>query len=187
MSTLESLTDTILANSNQLNACDIPKPVTVTVTDVRRGSAKEQPVAVHISGGYQPFYPCKTVRRIMIGAWGDNGRDWIGRSMTLFCDESVRYGGIAVGGIRISHMDGIDADMVFSVNLTRGKKGQVSVKKLSVTMYPADKFEANIGAWVAAIAAGKATAEQLIAKVEQSGKLTDQQKEQIVNPQEAAQ
>jgi hypothetical protein len=182
MSAIDNLTDTIMANSNQLNACDVPRPVTVTITDVLRGPTKEQPVALHITGGYQPWYPCRTVRRILIGAWGENGKSWVGKSATLFCDESVRFGGVAVGGVRVSHLSDINSDMSFSVNLTRGKKGQVSVKKLSVAYYDSAKFDANLPAWLAAIDAGKATADAVIAKVEQAGKLTDEQKQKIRTP-----
>jgi hypothetical protein len=53
--------------------------------------------------------------------------------------------------------------------------------------YPEDQFAANIEPWLSAIKAGKITAEQVISKAEQKGKLTDAQKEQIRNPQEAAQ
>jgi len=189
MSAIDNLTDTIMANSNQLNACDVPRPVTVTITDVLRGPTKEQPVALHITGGYQPWYPCRTVRRILIGAWGENGKSWVGKSATLFCDESVRFGGVAVGGVRVSHLSDINSDMSFSVNLTRGKKGQVSVKKLSVAYYDAEKFSVNLPAWIKALGGDASKAEGLIAKIEQGSgcKFTDEQKAQIKNPQEAAQ
>lgn len=179
MSEVENLLDTVKANSAQLNACDIPQPITVTIQDVRRGPSKEQPVAVHIDGGYQPFMPCKTVRRVLIGAWGANGKDWIGKTLVLFCDESVKFGGVAVGGIRVSHMSHIANDMSFGVNTTRGKKGQITVRKLEVKYYPADKFAENLTPWRTAIAAGKITADQAISKAEQNGKLTDEQKAAI--------
>jgi hypothetical protein len=188
MTTTENLLDTVKANSDQLNACDIPKPITVTIESVDRGSSKEQPVKVRVSGGYQPWYPCKTVRRILIGAWGENGREWVGKSLTLYCDESVKYGGVAVGGIRVSHMSDIASDMTFSVNLTRGKKGQVMVKRLKIDApaklagYPADQFTTNLPAWRSAIAAGKLTAEQVISKAEQKGLLSDEQKAAIREP-----
>lgn len=53
--------------------------------------------------------------------------------------------------------------------------------------YPAESFDANLPKWQAAIAAGKATPEQIIAKVESRAVLTDEQKQQIENvAQEAA-
>lgn len=182
MSEVENLLDTVKANSNQLNSVDLPQPITVTIQDVRRGPSKEQPVAVHIDGGYQPFLPCKTVRRVLISAYSENGKNWIGKSLTLYCDDSVKFGGVAVGGIRISHMSDIPNDMTFSVNLTRGKKGQITVRKLEVKLYDPAAFEKNLPAWRAAISSGKLTADQLISKAEQNGKLTDEQRAAIKAP-----
>lgn len=185
MSDVDNLMDTVKANSDQLNACDIPKPITVTIEDVSRGPSKEQPVSIRISGGYQKWFPCKTVRRILIGAWGENGKGWVGKTLTLYCDDSVKYGGVAVGGIRISHMSDLSSDMTFSVNLTRGKKGQVTVRRLLVEQkqpYPSEQFTANLSAWRAAIAGGKLTAEQVISKAEQKGLLSDEQKAAICAP-----
>lgn len=182
-----SLRDTIIPKSDQLNADSLlAGPITVTVTDVRRGTS-EQPIDILITGGHQPWKPCKSMRRILISAWGENGKAWIGKSMTLYCEPSVKFGGVAVGGIRVSALSHIESDLAISLTTTRGKRSPFTVKKLSVAMYPEDKFVANLPAWRAAIAAGKATAENVIAKVQQSGKLTPEQIELIKNPQEAAQ
>jgi hypothetical protein len=187
MSDVGSLRDTIVPKSDQLNSDTLlAGPITVTITDVRRGTA-DQPIDIHITDGHQPWKPCKSMRRALISAWGDNGKEWIGKSMTLYCDPSVKFGGVAVGGIRVSHMSHLQSDLSLSLTSTRGKRTPHMIKKLEVVYYDAAKFDANLPAWIAAIAAGKATAEAIIGKVEQSGKLTDAQKEQIRNPQEAAQ
>lgn len=187
MSDVEMLRDTITPKSDQLNADSLlAGPITVTVTDVRRGST-EQPIDIHISGGHQCWKPCKSMRRILITAWGDNGKSWIGKSMTLYCEPSVKFGGVAVGGIRVSALSDIESDLTISLTATRGKRSPFTVKKLNTSVYPEDKFQANIGAWLAAIAAGKATAEQIIQKVEQTGSLNEAQKQSIKNPQEATQ
>lgn len=186
MTDLANLRETITPKSDRSNADDfLAGPETVVITAVKRGDA-DSPVAVHLEGR-KPWYPCKSMRRVLITAYGDNGADWVGKSATLFCDPAVRFGGVAVGGIRISHLSDIDADLAISLTTTRGKRSPYTVKKLSVVYYDAAKFDANLSAWIAAIAAGKATADAIISKVEQSGKLTDAQKEQIRNPQEAAQ
>lgn len=179
MSDTENLLDTIKANSDQLNACDIPQPITVTIQAVSRGKSKEQPVRVDLDGGYQPWYPCKTVRRILIAAWGENGSSWVGKSAVLYCDESVKYGGVSIGGIRVSHLSDISGDLILGVNLTRGKKGQVTVKRLEVKYYPDAEFKEKLPAMLKAMQDGKMTREQVIARCEKTGKLTDAQKEQI--------
>lgn len=56
--------------------------------------------------------------------------------------------------------------------------------------YPAESFDANFAKWQAAIEAGKATPEQIIAKVSSRGVLTAEQRQQIENiaqPEEVAQ
>jgi len=122
------------------------------------------------------------MRRALISAWGENGKDWIGKSMTLYCDPSVKFGGVAVGGIRVSHMSHLQSDLSLSLTSTRGKRTPHLIKKLEVVYYDAAKFDANLPAWIAAIDGGKATADQIISKVEQSGKLTDEQKQKIRTP-----
>lgn len=187
MSDVTSLRDTVVPKSDQLNADTLlAGPITVTITDVRRGSA-EQPIDIHISGGHQCWRPCKSMRRALISAWGDDGKSWIGKSMTLYCDPSVKFGGVAVGGIRVSHMSDLQSDLSLSLTSTRGKRTPHLIKKLSVAMYDQDKFAENLPAWLALIAEGKATPEKIIAKVSQYGKLTTEQINLIESTQEAAQ
>lgn len=188
MRDVTSLRDTVVPKSDQLNADTLlAGPITVTITDVRRGSA-EQPIDIHISGGHQCWRPCKSMRRALISAWGDDGKSWIGKSMTLYCDPSVKFGGVAVGGIRVSHMSDLQSDLSLSLTSTRGKRTPYTVKKLEILGdYPADRFEENLPAWLSAIKDGRATAKQILAKVSQSGKLTAEQINLIESPQEAAQ
>lgn len=186
MTDLANLRETITPKSDRINADDfIAGPETVEITAVKRGDA-ESPVAVHIKDR-KPWYPCKSMRRVLITAYGDNGADWVGKSATLFCDPAVRFGGVAVGGIRIAALSGIESDLAISLTTTRGKRSPFTVKKLNTSVYPESKFNDNLSAWLAAIAAGKATAEQIIQKVEQTGSLTEAQKQSIKNPQEATQ
>lgn len=96
----------IAANSTQLNACDLlAGPVTVRVLGVKgRPSADgKQPIDVKIDGGFKPWRPCLTMRRLLVHVWGAPPA-WVGRSVTLYNDPSVSYGSERTGGIRISHM-----------------------------------------------------------------------------------
>lgn len=131
--TVEDLRPTIIPKSDQLNAEQLlGGPMTITVTEVRLGSGEEQPVVVHYAGeNGRPYKPCKTCRKVLIHAWGPDGRQWPGRSMTLYNDPSVKFGGEDVGGIRISHMSDIERDIKVSLTTTRGKKAKYEVKRLS--------------------------------------------------------
>lgn len=126
------LRPTIIAKSDQLNADDmIAGPMTITITDVRLLEAADQPVAVHWEGGEgRPYKPCKSMRRVMAKVWGEDGKAFIGQRMTLYRDDKVRFGGDAVGGIRISHMSGIDRDATMALMVTRGKRAPYTVKPL---------------------------------------------------------
>lgn len=135
-----SLRDTIAPKSDQLNADDLMVgPITVTVTNVSRGSS-DQPVSIAITGGYQPYKPCKSMRRVLIALWGDNGHEWVGRSMRLYCDPEVKFGGVKVGGIRISHMSHIQGRQALMLTITRSRRAEFVVEPLEDD---AAKYEAD--------------------------------------------
>lgn len=120
------------AKSDQLNADDlIGAPRTITVRKVT-GSDGDQPVSIWFEGdNNKPFKPCKTMRRVLLAIWGRNASDYVGRSMTIYRDDAVTFGGLNVGGIRISHMSHIDKKTVVVVMKTKGKKAGIEVKPLS--------------------------------------------------------
>jgi len=148
MNDVTNLSDTIKPKSDQLNADDLlTGSINVTITGIRRGSA-DQPIILDIDQGLQPFKPCKTMRRLLIMVWGENGKEWIGRSMTLYNDPTVKWAGVAIGGIRISHVSHIEREQSFMLTATRGKKCQHVVRPLAVEDYTkliADYTQADQG------------------------------------------
>lgn len=124
MSDISNLRATIVPKSDQLNFDQmLGGPMTITVTEVRVGSTDEQPISLHYANdGGRPFKPGKTMRKVLILAWGENGNDWVGRSMTLYGEPTVKWAGAEVGGIRISHLSHIEKEINVSLNLTKGKK-----------------------------------------------------------------
>lgn len=131
----DSLRDTIEPNSDQLNADDlITGPITVTIEGVKRGSS-DQPIDVMISG-HRPYRPCKSMRRVLIAAWGDRGSDWIGKSLILYRDPNVKFGGVAVGGIRISHLSDIDGPLKIMLTANRQKRAPFEVEPLHPSKTP---------------------------------------------------
>ena len=127
------LRTTIIPKSDQLNSEQlITGPITINITDVKTGSA-EQPIIINYEGDEgRPYKPCKTMRKVLIFAWGDDGFTWPGKALTLYCDDSVKFGGAQVGGIRISHMSDITRDIALSLTATRGKKVIHTVKRLVI-------------------------------------------------------
>jgi len=120
----------IVPKSDQLNAEDLLSgPITVTVMDVQKGTA-EQPIAIMIDGDRQAFRPCKTMRKVLVYCWTDQAANWIGKRLTLYADPDVKWAGIAVGGIRISHLSGIASRVVLMLSETKGKRKAVTVDPL---------------------------------------------------------
>ena len=132
---ITDLRSTIVPKSDQLNSEQLlGGPMNITVTDVRTGSGEDQPVSIHYEDDNgRPYKPCKTMRKVLILAWGHDARRWIGQSMTLFNEPSVKFGGMDVGGIRISHMTGIPKDIHVSLTATKGKKAMHTIKLLKPT------------------------------------------------------
>src|ERR1700743_808918 len=99
----------IIPKSDQINADDLLSgSMTITVTEVSIRPGTEQPVSIHFVGDEgKPYKPCKSMARGMVHCWGRDANKYAGRSMTLYCDPKVMWGGMAVGGIRISHMTDI--------------------------------------------------------------------------------
>jgi hypothetical protein len=126
------LGDTIEANSNQLNADDlIGGAKTVKITDARKGSGTDQPISLSYEGDNgKPFYPCKTMRRLLVHCWGVDGKTYIGKSMTLYRDPTVKWAGKEVGGIRISHLSDIKEKMTLALTAARGNKKPYVVQPL---------------------------------------------------------
>jgi hypothetical protein len=126
----DDMRKSIEPNSDQLNADDlIGGPIIVTVNDVKRGPSAEQPIEIEIEG-HRPFRPCKTMRRVLIACWGDDGRQWIGRSMKLYCDPDIKFGGVTVGGIRVSHLSGIPARRELLMTTARSKRAPYVIEPL---------------------------------------------------------
>ena len=127
---LRDLRSTVVPKSDQLNADQLLSgPMTVTVTDVRLADSAEQPLIIHYENDDgRPYKPCKTMRKVLIFAWGQDGHQWHGRSMTLYNDPTIKFGGSAVGGIRISHLSGIDREIQVSLAVTKGKKALHVIK-----------------------------------------------------------
>lgn len=123
----------ILARSDQLNADDLmDSPRTITVTKVTaQPDAAEQPVSIHYEGGEgRPWKPCKTARRILVSVWGKDASKYVGRSLTVYRDPTVAFGGMQVGGIRVSHMSHIDEKKTVALQVTRGRKAPFTILPL---------------------------------------------------------
>jgi hypothetical protein len=128
------ISETTKAKSIQMNADDLlGGGITVKITDVKGTGDEKQPIAVHFTGDNgKPFMPCKTQRRVLLVKWGDETDDYIGRSVTLYLDPTVKYAGKAVGGVAISHMSNMEDDKPMMLTTARGQKTLVKIEHLQV-------------------------------------------------------
>lgn len=178
---IQDLTKITVAKSDQLNADDlIGGAITVNITGIRLSGNSDQPLIIDIDGGHRPYKPCKSMTRLLIFCWGKDGNQYVGRRMTLYRDPTVKWAGEEVGGIRISHLSNIDKSMSVALTMTRGKRKPYTVEPLRVPDYPQAEFDKNLPAWDKAIKEGKATADEVIAKVQQKGLLTTAMKSAII-------
>ena len=131
---MNDMTAAIIPKSDQKNADDlIAGPITITVTEVTIRGGQEQPVSIHFQGDDgKPYKPCKSMSRVLVTAWGPDAKQYVGRSMTLYRDPTVTWAGMAVGGIRISHLSDIGEPMTMALTATKSSRKPFTVRPLVV-------------------------------------------------------
>lgn len=148
-----NMIQSIIPKSDQLNSDDlIGRTMTVTITGVSFKSGDEQPVSISFDGDNgKPYKVCKSMRRVLVHVWGADAKEYVGRSMTLYRDPDVVFGGQKVGGIRISHMSHMDAPMTMALTATRLSRKPFTVRPLVIAPQASvvtddDKYTAHVAA-----------------------------------------
>ena len=130
---MNDISKTAEPKSDQLNADDLlseSRDLKITAVKVVGG---EQPVQIHYEGGEgRPYKPCKSMLRVFMFCWGNDGDEFVGRTIRVYNDPNVKWGGANVGGIRISHMSDIDETKRIMLTETRGRRAPYEVKPLIV-------------------------------------------------------
>jgi hypothetical protein len=126
------LAHSIEPNSEQLNAEDLlAGPMTVTITGVKKGTA-DQPVFIQLAEFADRTYrPGKSMRRILVAAWGAEADAYVGRRITIYNDPKVKWAGQEVGGIRIAALSHITEPLTVALTVTRGKRAPFTVQPLA--------------------------------------------------------
>lgn len=131
------ISNTIIPKADQLNAEDfISGPLVLTIADVAVRDTPEQPVLIKFVGGFRPWKPCKTMRRVLVFAWGPDAAQYIGRSLRLYREPSVTWAGEAVGGIRIGAMSHIPKRIEIALALSNKKRAVHVVDVLPASATP---------------------------------------------------
>ena len=135
---MSDMSAVIVPKSDQISGDDlIAGPMTIRITEVTVRPGTEQPVTINYDGSDgRPWKPCKSMARVLVAMWGPDSKAYSGKSLTLYRDPSVKWGGMEVGGIRISHMsdiDGIPAALrTMALTATKGSKKLFKVLPLKV-------------------------------------------------------
>jgi len=83
------------------------------------------------------YRPSKSMRRVLVSAWGKEGERYTGHKLTLYRDPEVRFGGDKVGGIKISHLSHIEGPLSVMLTATRGSRKPHRVDVLVDSARPA--------------------------------------------------
>lgn len=128
---MNDMSSVIVPKSDQINADDLQgRTMDITITDVQIRGGQEQPVSLFFAESDKAFRPCKSMCRVLVQGWGLDAKQYTGKSLRLYCDPSVKFGPLAVGGIRISHMSHLDGPMTMALTATKGVKKAYKVMPL---------------------------------------------------------
>lgn len=157
------ISDTIAPVSDQLDAVDlIAGPRTFTITGVAAGNA-EQPVQIELAEFPRVWRPGKSMRRVLVFCWGPDAATYTGRRVTLYCDPAVRFGGMDVGGTRISHLSHLAKPRRLPLLVSRGKSAMFVVEPLEAI--PADQLATLKTEWRTATPERREAIERQVAEL----------------------
>lgn len=157
---MANVSHAILAKSDQLNFDDFGGNTRViTITEVRVNSS-DQPISIFYQDhNGKPWKPSKGMIRLICEAWGDESDNWVGKSIELHGDSTVKWAGAEIGGIRISALSHIEkGGLTAFITISRGKRRKKTIPLLVVE--PPKPTEDDLK-WVSAIREGAAKLEDI--------------------------
>ena len=166
---MNDMSAVIVPKSDQISADDLlAGPITIRIASVDIRPGTEQPVFIHFEDDNgRPWKPCKSMSRVLVAAWGPDAKNYAGRDVTLYRDATVKWGGMEVGGIRISHMSHLERAMTIALTATKGSRKPFVVKPL-IREKPVEQPKAGptVQGWVDGTLAGLLDACQSVEQVE---------------------
>ena len=146
------ITDALAPKSDQLDAVELVTPRTFTIDTGsklgRRDDDGQAVVDVRLVDFPRVWRPSKGMLDVIVAIWGTNAKEWVGRQVTLYNDRDVTFGKDKVGGIRISHMSGIDKPTTVQIR-GRGRGARKlpwRIEPIAAPAAPAEPTEAEVAA-----------------------------------------
>lgn len=181
---MADIREAMQAKSDQLNAQDIIgyEPVLlITKVIVTKG---DQPVSIYYHGdNNRPWKPSKGMLRGLSAGWGPETDNWIGQSVRVYNEPTVKWAGKEVGGIRIREMSGIkERGIKFMLRESRQKVVEFAIGFFTppVKQYPDASFKKNLSTMVDKMTSGEMTFQQVVAHCQNTGgDLTAEQLKQL--------
>ena len=136
---------TIVAKSDQVNADDLiggSMTIRIESVDKRLNDPAGQTAWIHYGDPKKTYKPGLSMRRVIIGLYGNDSREWIGKQLTLFRDPEVPFGSAKVGGVRISHATGITEPKTIMIQTKKGVR-----KPWTVLPFPAEQPNEKAVKW----------------------------------------
>jgi len=120
------------ARSDQLNAIDLISGARIAkITEVKIFTETEQPIHIILDDDKKRPWKCsKTSVRTLAALYTNDASKWVGKHIEIYCDETVLWGGQAVGGIRQSKAEGITSPKRLMLTKSRTKKETVIINPL---------------------------------------------------------
>lgn len=92
--------------ANFLKKEDVPQPTRavisrVTMEEVTADGGKELKATLHFEGELKPMILNKGNATTIAETFGDDSDDWLGKTIEIFTDAGVMFGGKRVGGLRV--------------------------------------------------------------------------------------
>lgn len=183
MSEAMDITATVEPKSDQLNYDDVAAtPMIITIDRVKQGPP-DQPVELHNQEHPgRPYKPGKSMRRVLIAAWGTDASKYVGRRIEIYGDPTIRFGKDEVGGIRIRALSNLTNPITVPLTITRGKRAPFVVQPLAdptthlrKILTAADTLDALKAAWQMVTQQGHSGNRELVA-------LKNERKNTLTNP-----
>lgn len=154
---MASVYQAMQAKSDQLNFVDIgTSEVILFITGVNVTNS-DQPVSIFYQGcGDRPYKPSKGMIRVLSEAWGDESDNWIGKSIKLYGDPTVKWAGKEIGGLRIRALSDINTNGFDAfVALNRSTRRKTHIDYLDIPLTEVDEK------WITAIKGNPSVIDQL--------------------------
>lgn len=131
----ELLKAALAPKSDQLNADDlITGAIDIVVRKVTIAASGQQRISLFYHGdNNKPYKPGKMMGRLIMELWSNEPSKWLAQGLRLYRDPEVTMKAEKVGGIRISHLTGIDKETEVTLTVSKGVRKTFTVYPLVAT------------------------------------------------------